>query len=152
MEKIHEEIFIDAPKEKVWDTMLSDAAYREWTKPFNPGSYFKGSWEEGSKILFLGPDPEGGEGEGGMVSFIKENRPFEFISIEHQGIIANGVEDTTSEDAKKWTPAYENYTFTEEDGGTLLSVDVEVAAEYVQMFKEAWPKALEELKRLAENK
>lgn len=52
MEKIELKTFIKAPREKVWDIMLSNATYREWTSAFNPGSYFSGSWEQGSQILF----------------------------------------------------------------------------------------------------
>jgi hypothetical protein len=103
MKKIHFKIDINASKEKVWDTMLEDATYREWTAPFNEGSYYKGDWTKGSEIIFLGPDPETGK-EGGMVSRIAENKKYEFISIEHLGIIKDGVEDTTSEEVKKWTP------------------------------------------------
>lgn len=130
--------------------MLEDATYREWTESFNPGSYYQGDWSEGSKILFLGPNPDGSAGEGGMVAYIRENRPYEFISIEHAGFVKNGVEDTTSEEVKKWTPAYENYTFTEKDGGTEVSVDMDIAEEYKAMFEEMWPKALERLKEIAE--
>ena len=150
MEKIHVTVFINAPRSKVWDTMLNDATYREWTKPFNPGgSYFKGNWEEGSEIRFLGPDLKSGI-EGGMISRIKENRLHEFVSIEHIGIINNGVDDTTSDEVKKWTPAFENYTFTDKDGGTELAIDVDTNEEYKDMFMEMWPKALEALKELAE--
>ncbi len=149
MQKIHHSIFINAPREKVWKTTLEDATYRKWTVDFNPGSYYKGDWTKGSKILFLGPNPDGGD-EGGMVSMIRENRPYEFISIEHIGIIQNGVEDMTSDEVKKWTPAFENYTFVEKDGGTELSVDMDTAEEYKPMFDEMWPKALKELKKLSE--
>ena len=58
MTTLHYLIFINAPKEKVWDTMLKDETYREWTKPFCEGSYYRGDWSEGSKIIFLGPDPK----------------------------------------------------------------------------------------------
>jgi uncharacterized protein YndB with AHSA1/START domain len=149
MEKSHFEITINVTREKVWDTMLTDATYREWTKPFHEGSYYVGDWSEGSKILFLGPDEEGG-GEGGMVSRIKENRLYEFISIEHLGMVRNGVEDMTSEEVKKWTPAFENYTFTQDGGGTKLSIDVDTNQEYKAMFEEIWPKALQRLKELCE--
>jgi uncharacterized protein YndB with AHSA1/START domain len=147
MQKLHQSIHINAPREKVWNTMLGDASYREWTKAFHEGSYFKGDWSEGSKILFIGPDENG---EMGMVSRIKENRPYEFISIEHLGIYKNGVEDTTSDEAKQWAPAYENYTFTEKDGGTELTVDQDIEEEYKTSFEEMWTKALEKLKALAE--
>ena len=149
MEKMRTSIVINAPREKVWEVMFTDATYREWTKAFHEGSYFVGDWTEGSKMLFLGPG-EDGQVEGGMVSQIKENRRHEFISIEHLGIVANGVEDTTSEVAKKWAPAYENYTFTEVDGGTEVVVDMDIEAEHREMFEAMWPKALATLKVIAE--
>lgn len=142
-------VFINAPREKVWNTMLGEDTYPQWTTAFSPGSYYKGSWEEGSKITFLGPNPDG-SGEGGMVSRIKENRLYEFVSIEHLGIISNGVEDTTSEEAQKWSSSYENYTFVEKDEGTEVLVDMSIMDEYKDMFDESWPKALELLKDLAE--
>lgn len=61
--------------------MLNDESYREWTRAFTEGSHYKGSWEEGSKILFL--DPNGA----GMVSRIAKNDLYEFISIEHLGFV-----------------------------------------------------------------
>ena len=149
MQKLHFSMLINAPKDKVWHAMLDDQPYREWTKAFNEGSYYKGSWEKGSKILFLGPDPNTGE-EGGMVSRIAENKPYKFISIEHLGIVQNGVEDTTSEAARKWAPAFENYTFNDQDGVTEVLVDIDVEDEHAQMFNEMWPKGLRKLKELAE--
>lgn len=149
MQKLLFLILINAPKDKVWHSMLDDKPYREWTKAFNEGSHYKGSWEKGSKILFLGPDPNTGE-EGGMVSRIAENKPYEFISIEHLGIVQNGVEDTTSEVARKWAPAFENYTFNDKDGATEVLVDIDIEDEHAQMFNEMWPEALRKLKELAE--
>lgn len=150
MKKLHFTKFIDAPVEKVWDTMLGEATYRQWTMPFNPGSYYKGDWSEGSKILFLGPNPESEGSEAGMVSHIKENRKNEFISIEHSGFYKDGVEDTTSEEVLKWAGAHENYTFEEKDGGTEVSIDIDVADEYEPMFRDMWPKALDTLQELSE--
>jgi hypothetical protein len=149
MQTLHFSIKINAPKEKVWHAMLDDAPYREWTEVFGPGSYYKGSWDKGSKMLFLGPDPETGE-ESGLVARIAENRPYEFLSIEHLGIYGNGIEDTTSEEARKWTPAFENYTFTEVEGGTEVAVELEIAPEHVPIFAESWPEGLERLKAIAE--
>lgn len=151
MKKLNFSIKINAPAEKVWHTMLDEPTYREWTKPFSPSGegYYRGSWEQGSKIVFVGQDPETGK-EGGMVSQIAENRPKEFISIEHIGIINDGVEDTTSEEAKKWTPAFENYTFKEENGVTEVLVDTDTADEMADEFEKMWPVALEKLKEIAE--
>lgn len=149
MRKLHFSILINAPKEKVWHAMLDDATYREWTEAFNEGSYYKGDWSEGSKMLFLGPDPKTGK-ESGMVSRIAENRFGEFLSIEHLGLIMNGVEDTESEEAKKWAPAFENYTFIAKEGGTELIVDMDSEESMAEEFSRMWPDALERLKKIAE--
>lgn len=149
MKTIHQTIFINAPREKVWSTMLEDATYREWTKPFHEGSYFKGDWSEGSKMLFLGPDADSNS-EMGMVSTIRESRPMEFISIEHLGFIKDGVEDMESEEVKKWAGALENYTFVEKDGGTELIVDTDVNDEEKEFMEAAWIKSLQVLKEIAE--
>lgn len=149
MEKLHFSIVINAPKEKVWHAMLDDEPYREWTAAFNPGSYYEGTWEKGSKILFLGPDPSTGK-LGGMVSRIADNRPYEFISIEHLGLVHDGVEDTESAEAKKWAPAYENYTFTEVEGGTEVVIDLDTEESMAEEFSKMWPAALEKLKEIAE--
>jgi hypothetical protein len=149
MEKLHRTIVINAPRARVWDVMLADETYREWTSAFHPGSYYKGDWSEGSKILFLGPNPEG-SGEGGMVSRIRKNRLHEYISIEHLGIVQDGVEDTESEAAKKWAPAYENYSFADRNGGTELTIDMDMEGDHLETFEKMWTDALARLKTLAE--
>lgn len=151
MQKLRHSIFIQAPVEKVWNTMLEDATYRQWTEPFNPGSYYEGDWSEGSIIKFLGVDESGEAQMGGMYSRIAENRPHEFVSIEHLGFVdLEGNVDTTSDEVKKWTPAFENYTFTEKDRGTEVTVELDINEEHKEMFDEMWPKALQNLKELAE--
>jgi uncharacterized protein YndB with AHSA1/START domain len=143
-------ITINAPTERVWSTMLQDATYREWAALFNPkgSSWYEGTWTQGSKILFLG-DGENGQ-VGGMVSRIKEVRPHEFVSIEHLGVVQDGKEDTTSEMAKQFAPALENYTFVGKNGATEVRVDMDIVEEYREMFESSWPKALQKLKELAE--
>lgn len=149
MDKFKITIFINASKEKVWNTMLGKDTYEEWTKPFNPTSSFKGDWSEGSKMIFFGTD-ENGNNEGGMVSRIAKNDKYNFLSIEHLGIIENGIEDTTSKKAMSWAPAYENYTFTEKKGGTEVLIEQDLENQFVEMFKEMWVKALLKLKELSE--
>jgi len=150
MQKVHYSIKINASSEKVWDTMLQDATYREWTKPFNEGgSYYEGAWDKGSKMHFIGPDENGKLG--GMVSVIEENNPHEFISIKHIGLLKeDGSEDTTSDEVKKWGGAHENYTFEEKDGVTTVKVDLDTADDFKEFMDKTWPPALEKLKQLAE--
>ena len=145
MNRLHYEISIDAPRDKVWRTMLEQDTYRIWTTPFSEGSYYEGGWNRGDRIRFLGPG-----GSGGITSVIDESRPGEFLSIRHLGIIKDGVDDLESEEAKSWTPAFENYTFDESGGGTRLAVDLDVAAEHEASMNETWPKALQKLKELCE--
>ncbi len=149
MEKLHFSIKINAPKEKVWNAMLGKESYKKWTDVFMAGSHYKGDWNEGSKILFIAPDESGKMG--GMVSRIKENRKYEYVSIEHLGMVQNGKEDTSSDDVKKWAGALENYTFKENNGTTEVLVDLDSNEEYAEMFEDMWPKALQKLKKLAES-
>ena len=150
MAKLHFSITINAPIAKVWNTMLDDASYRIWSESFTPGSHYVGDWGRGSKILFLGPDPATGK-LGGMVSRIKENRLQEYISIEHLGMVNDGTEDTTSEAVKAWAGVHENYTFREIGTSTEVLVDMDsLGIDFDEMFKGMWPKALQNLKELAE--
>lgn len=149
MQKLRTSIWINASRQKVWDAMLADATYREWTEAFCPGSHYVGSWEEGSKILFLGPGKEGGE-VGGMVSYIRANRPQEYLSMEHVGVVSNGVEDCSSEATKGWSGARESYTFVEKDGGTELQVEMDVTEEEMARMQEMWKGALAKLKEISE--
>ena len=37
----------------------SISTYKEWTSLFNPTSTYEGSWDKGSKMLFVGVDEKG---------------------------------------------------------------------------------------------
>jgi uncharacterized protein YndB with AHSA1/START domain len=147
-DSMHFEIEIDAPVSKVFDIMLGDETYRDWTQAFNPGSYFKGDWSKGSKILFLGPGPDGEEG--GMVSRIADRVNDKYISIEHLGIYSGGKEITEGPEVAAFNGATENYSFVDLGGKTLVKVDMESGGEYKEMFEEMWPKALQRLKEICE--
>ena len=81
----------------------------------------------------------------------QENIPHEFISIKNLGVIRRGSMEETTEEARRWTPGYENYTFTEKDGGTLLQVDLDSDISNKIMLEESWPDALNRLKTIAES-
>jgi hypothetical protein len=145
MKRIQFTTTINAPVPTVWHFMIGPDSYKRWASAFAEGTYFEGSWEQGTKIKFLSP-PSGD----GMVAEIAQNRKNEFISIRHLGLISNGVEDTTSESVRAWAPAYENYTFISVAEGTKLVIDMEVFGDWEQYMNEAWPKALALLKQLSE--
>jgi len=139
-------ITIDAPREKVWTALWADATYRQWTAPFAEGSRAETDWKKGSKVLFLGED------NSGMVSTIADNRPNEYMSFQHRGIVNKGIEDVDSAEAKKWATATEDYTLRTVNGQTELTVRMqgEIPQGFVDYFLDAWPKALEKLKEIAE--
>ena len=141
---------IDAPKELVWHTMLEDETYRKWTRAFQEGSYTVTDWKPGSKALFLAPDGSGMVS--GMVSRVAEHRPNEFLSLEHVGIVKNGVEDTTSDEVKQWAGARENYTLRDQAGHVTLTVDMDTADDLKKYFEDTWPNALAALKELSEQR
>lgn len=136
---------IDATPPMVWSTMLDQDTYGIWTSVFIEGSYFEGSWLEGQRIRFLGPDGSG------MSSVVAENRPHEFISIKHLGYLKNGVEDTESEEVRGWAPAFENYSFAAVGLSTALKVALDVTPEFEEYMAKAWPKALAKLKEICES-
>ena len=123
MKKLHFSVLIQAPKEQVWDVMLNDKSYREWTSAFMEGSYYEGTWTAGSKMRFLAPEPDGGVS--GMLSEIREVRPYDFVSIENLGEIKNDEEILFTQELTGGQAMLENYTFTDKSGITELSVDVD---------------------------
>ena len=132
---------INAPKEKVWDTLWNDSSYRKWTAAFMEGSYAESDWKEGSKILFLSPKGEG------MFGIIQTKVPNEQMTFKHLGEIKNGIEEP-----KDWRDATESYYLNEINGVTELSVKLTMDAnsEFEQYFNNTFPKALEILKQISE--
>jgi uncharacterized protein YndB with AHSA1/START domain len=135
-------IQINAPKEKVWQVLWSDASYPQWTAAFHEGSYAKGDWQEGSSIQFLAPEGDG------MYSRIHKMIPNEQMTFEHLGEIKGGVEQPQSD----WAGAKETYYLSENNGVTEVTVELDTVDEYLQYFKDTFPKALQLLKQLSEAK
>lgn len=145
MKKLEFTISIKAPKEKVWYSLWDDENYENWTTAFCEGSYAISSWEEGSKIHFLSPSG------GGMYSKISENKPFESMVFAHIGNIDNLKELPLDDETKQWTGCEERYTLTEKNEVTTLMVSVDALEQYIDFFKGTFPKALENIKAIAEN-
>lgn len=144
MKKLEFETTINAPREKVWGLLWADASYQEWTSIFSEGSRAVTDWQTGSQVLFVNADNDG------MLSMIAQNTPYEYMSIKHLGMVKNGVEDLEDEKAKEWHGAMENYTLTDVNGNTHLKVDIDITEEYEDYFKDAWPKAMNKIKEMAE--
>lgn len=147
MKKINFSTTINAPKEKVWNSLWDIDSYQQWTSAFAEGStVITDNWKEGSKIQF-------GDGKGnGMISIIVSNKPNEYMSFRHLGEIKDGKEDTSSAAVQQWAGAEESYTLKDKNGQTELLIEMDTSgAEFEDFLIKAWPVALEKIKQIAES-
>jgi uncharacterized protein YndB with AHSA1/START domain len=149
MQNLHFSITINAPIETVWEKMLGADSYKVWTSAFYPGSYYEGSWDIGSKILFIAPGADGKLS--GLVAEVTENKPYEFVAVEYLGLVENSIEVTEGETVKEWIGARESYTFNKVENGTELKIELDVTDNDLQAMQDGWPKALEKLKEICES-
>lgn len=135
-------IQINAPKEIVWQVLWNDDTYRKWTAAFHEGSHAKSDWQEGSKVLFLGPEGDG------MYSRIQKMVANEQMIFEHLGEIKGGEEQPQS----SWAGAKESYYLSENNGATELRVELDIsgAEAEAQYFRDTFPKALQVVKQISE--
>ena len=151
MKKLQFKVSINAPAKKVYDLMLgisNKSSYEQWTTMFNPTSTYEGSWDKGSKILFVGTDEKGEKG--GMVAEISENIPDSFVSIRHYGLLKDNAEITEGPEVEKWANGFENYTFEENKGITTVTVDLDTTEDFLDYMNKTFPKALAKLKEVCE--
>jgi uncharacterized protein YndB with AHSA1/START domain len=138
MKKLEFEIQINTSREKVWHALWDDKNYREWTSAFTEGSYAESDWKEGSKIHFL-------DGKGsGMYSIIEKKIGLTQMTFRHLGHIKDGKEQPEK------IEGVESYFLTEENNKTNLKVELEMSEDYEKYFNEVFPKALANVKRIAE--
>lgn len=143
--KLHYSVSINAPKEKVWKVLWDDETYRQWTKPFDPGSHAISDWQKGSKIHFLTSEKDG------MYSIVHDMKPNELMVIKHLGSIQKGVEQPSSEQTKQWEGALEAYKLEETGGITKLSVELDTSESFTSFMDEKFPLAFNTVKQLAED-
>jgi hypothetical protein len=151
MKKLQYKISINTPATKVYDFMLgisNKSTYEQWTSIFNPTCTYEGTWEKGTKMLFIGVDEDGNKG--GMVSKIVGNMPNKYVSIQHYGLVQADKEITEGSEVEKWANGLENYTFEENTGTTTVTVDLDMTEDFVDYMNENYPKALDKLKEICE--
>lgn len=141
MKDLQFSIDIQAPKEKVWDTLWQDATLREWAGLIDPGTHLVGELKEGNEVQFI-------SGNGyGVTSLVEKLTPGEFLRLKHQ---ADTQDEGKQEREKEWTGGEESYQLTEKDGATTLVATFNVPPEMEEYFTVNYPKALERVKVLAE--
>lgn len=144
MKEMQFTIEIEASKGTVWDTLWQDPTFREWASIIDPGTYMVGKLKEGNEVQFI--SAENGYGVTSLVDKLVVN---EFLLLKHQ---ADTQETGKLEREKEWTGGEESYSLTEQNGTTTLRVAFGVPPELEEYFKDNYPKALERIKVLAENK
>ncbi|MDQ0064355.1 SRPBCC domain-containing protein [Chryseobacterium lathyri] len=140
MHKLFFEIQIEAPPEKVWDVLWSDMTYRQWTTAFTEGSFYMGTFEEGSIMKFFDPN------NNGMYSRVEKNIANKEMKFLHLGEIYDGVETE-----QNWGEATERYILEEIPTGTILKIEIQTPEEFKDFFEEKFPNALGIVKNLSEN-
>lgn len=146
-ETLNFSVQIKAPCAKVYQLMLDEQGYRQWTQPFHPTSHYVGSWQTGQELHFIALD------DGvpcGMLSRVLVNQPAERVTLEHIGILDRGEAIYSSEKVAAFAGARETYVFTPNDDGCLLQIEMDTSTEWRDYFLTSWPAALTALQQLCE--
>lgn len=136
-------IEINASKEKVWSTLWEDETFRDWAGLIDPGTYMRGELKEGNEVEYISA-----ENGYGVTSLVKELIANEYLLLFHQADTQGSGEQTRD---KQWTGGKESYALSENDGITKLTTIFDVPPELEAYFNDAYPKALERVKELAES-
>ena len=139
MEIIQFNIEIQAKINVVWEILWNDETYRKWTSVFHPTSHAVGTWEQGEHIQFLTDTGKG------MYALIEEKIIPNRMVFKHLGEIQQG-----NFIPQNWENAYEKYFLSENENGTLLTVELHTLEEFKAFFMDVFPKALTIIKELAE--
>jgi len=145
VKKLTYEIKIKSSAKRTWDTLIGKETYEKWVKAFTPGSTFKGEWKKGEEVKFFDPSM------GGTVAKLIECEPCKLIEANHIATLNKDMQmETTGPMTEKWIGTTEVYKLSGEDGFTNLAIEMETHEDFEDMFNSSWPKALENIKELAE--
>ena len=137
-------IEIEAPSEKVWQTLWEDKTFRDWGNIIDEGQYMVGEMAEGSEVQFISS-----VSSFGVTSVIEKLIPNEYIAFKQ---IADTMDSGKQERDKEWTGGTESFELIEKNNSTNLTVKIDVPPGLEEIFKDRFPKALERVKVLVEEK
>ncbi len=144
MQKLHFVININAPRERVWNVLWEDKTLRDWANIIDEGTHMVGELKEGSNVQFISSSSGYG-----VTSFVEKLIQNELVFFRQ---LADTKDHGEKEREKEWTGGTETYSLTENNGTTILTVDIDVPPELEEIFKDRMPKALERVKVIAEDK
>jgi uncharacterized protein YndB with AHSA1/START domain len=132
---------INASREKVWNTLWADETFRQWAGIIDPGTHMVGDLVEGNEVQYI-------SGNGyGVTSLVEKLVDGEYLRLRHS---ADTQDEGAREREKEWTGGAESYALSENDGVTTLIAACDVPPSQEEYFTTSYPKALDEVKRLAE--
>ncbi len=140
------EAFINAGKNRIWNTLWHETTYSVWTSVFGEGSRAISDWQLGSSVKFIAKN---GDGIYSQISDLVEE---EKIIFSHQGLIKDHVDQLPNEESMLWSGAQEKYFIIPQNEGFLLKVEMDTIEEYEDYFQKHFPLALEKVKELAETR
>lgn len=145
MQKLQFTIKIQAPRKKVWNTLWEDKTFRDWANIVDEGTYMVGEMKEGNEIQFISS-----VNGYGVKCLIDKLTPNEFVLFR---FMADTKDNGKQEREKDWTGGTESHSLTEENGVSTLTVEFDVPTNKMEeIFNVRFPKALERVKILAEDK
>lgn len=137
---------INVTASEVWNTLWDKDSYPKWATIFCEGSYYSGELEMGKRIHFLTPKGDGMFSEVGYM--IKDK----LMIFSHIGSLSDFKEMPLDAETERWTGSFEIYKLEEKDGKTTLTTEADCVDKYVSYMEEKFPLALQEVKKLSENK
>jgi len=137
---------INATASEVWNTMWDKDSYPKWVTIFCEGSYYYGELEMGKRIHFLTPK---GDGMFSDVGYMIKDK---LMILSHIGLLSDFKEMPLDAETERWTGSFEIYKLEENDGKTMITAEADCVDKYVSYMEEKFPLALQEVKKLSENK
>lgn len=135
-------IEINAPKQKVWDTLWQDKTFRDWAGIIDPGTYMVGDLKEGNEVQYMSA-----ENGYGVTSLVDTLIPNEYLLLKHA---ADTQDSGAHQRDEQWTGGQESYNLSEDGGVTRLIVAFDVPTELEEYFSNTYPKVLQRIKELSE--
>lgn len=138
-------IIINAPKNKIWETLWNPETYAEWRQFLMPNSKLETDWKAGGITRFWDSP---GNGKRSTITHIEVP---DVVTFNHLGLISKGIEDTQTCKIKEWSGAPERYLLIPlSDGSIRLQAEVRDFANEQEKLDEGFKKGFEIVKRLAE--